>query len=259
MPSYLSPGVYVEEVASGSRPIEGVGTSVAAFVGLAPTGPLNEPTLVTNWTQYVAAFGEFTDGYYLAHSVYGFFNNGGSAAYVVRVGGSPEGDPVDAEQGPAAVTGRSDTPAALPAGEPKQLGTFSVTAVAQGDLSVEVADPEGEGPAERFRLIVKDGGKPVETFDVTAKKGGRTYVVTQVKERSKLITVAEAAPPRSWPARTTRRLPWRPRLPRPPSPPPHARAPRSRARPSTSATPPTARASVVWRPWTRSPWSRCPT
>ena len=77
MPSYLSPGVYVEEVASGSRPIEGVGTSVAAFVGLAPTGPLNEPTLVTNWTQYVAAFGEFTDGYYLAHSVYGFFNNGG--------------------------------------------------------------------------------------------------------------------------------------------------------------------------------------
>ncbi|MGW3985250.1 phage tail sheath family protein, partial [Streptomyces mirabilis] len=91
MPSYLSPGVYVEEVASGSRPIEGVGTSVAAFVGLAPIGPLHEPTLVTNWTQYVAAFGEFTDGYYLAHSVYGFFNNGGSAAYVVRVGGTPGG------------------------------------------------------------------------------------------------------------------------------------------------------------------------
>ncbi|MFB6844091.1 phage tail sheath family protein [Streptomyces sp. NPDC056373] len=194
MPSYLSPGVYVEEVASGSRPIEGVGTSVAAFVGLAPTGPLNEPTLVTNWTQYVAAFGEFTDGYYLAHSVYGFFNNGGSAAYVVRVGGSPEGAPVEAGQGPAAVTGRSNAPAELPAGEPKQLGTFSVTAVAQGELSVEVADPEGEGPAERFRLIVKDGGKPVETFDVTAKKGGRNYVVTQVKERSKLISVTEAAP-----------------------------------------------------------------
>ncbi|MFB9538890.1 MULTISPECIES: phage tail sheath subtilisin-like domain-containing protein [Streptomyces] len=195
MPSYLSPGVYVEEVASGSRPIEGVGTSVAAFVGLAPTGPLNEPTLVTNWTQYVAAFGEFTDGYYLAHSVYGFFNNGGSAAYVVRVGGSSEGAPAEAGQGPAAVTGRSgNAPAALPAGEPKQLGTFAVTAVAQGDLSVEVADPEGEGPAERFKLIVKDGDKPVETFDVTAKKGGRNYVVTQVKERSKLITVTEAAP-----------------------------------------------------------------
>ncbi|EFL35185.1 phage tail sheath protein [Streptomyces viridochromogenes DSM 40736] len=195
MPSYLSPGVYVEEVASGSRPIEGVGTSVAAFVGLAPTGPLNEPTLVTNWTQYVAAFGEFTDGYYLAHSVYGFFNNGGSAAYVVRVGGSAEDASAGAGRGPAAVTGRSGAaPAELPAGEPKQLGTFTVTAIAQGDLSVEVADPEGEGPAERFKLIVKDGGKAAETFDVTAKKGGRNYVVTQVKERSKLITVTEAAP-----------------------------------------------------------------
>ncbi|MCZ9346859.1 phage tail sheath family protein, partial [Streptomyces sp. TRM76130] len=105
MPSYLSPGVYVEEVASGSRPIEGVGTSVAAFVGLAPTGPLNEPTLVTNWTQYVASFGDFTDGYYLAHSVYGFFNNGGSAAYVVRVGGSAEGAGDGATASPAAVNG----------------------------------------------------------------------------------------------------------------------------------------------------------
>ncbi|MFE9092880.1 phage tail sheath family protein [Streptomyces sp. NPDC007264] len=195
MPSYLSPGVYVEEVASGSRPIEGVGTSVAAFVGLAPTGPLNEPTLVTNWTQYVAAFGAFTDGYYLAHSVYGFFNNGGTAAYVVRVGGSPAGASGDTAA-PGAVTGAS-APAALPAGEPRQLGTFTVTATAAGQsgpLSVEVADAEGEGPAERFKLIVKDGDKAVETFDVTAKKGGRGYVVTQVKERSKLITVAEAAP-----------------------------------------------------------------
>ncbi|MDG5809278.1 phage tail sheath subtilisin-like domain-containing protein [Streptomyces ossamyceticus] len=191
MPSYLSPGVYVEEVASGSRPIEGVGTSVAAFVGLAPTGPLNEPTLVTNWSQYVAAFGEFTDGYYLAHSVYGFFNNGGSAAYVVRVGGTDGG--AAGSSTPAAVTG-SAAPAALPAGEPQRLGTFTVAAIAGGSLSVEVTDPEGEGPAERFRLVVKDGDKAVETFDVTAKKGGRNYVVTQVKERSKLISLQEAAP-----------------------------------------------------------------
>ncbi|GDY80924.1 hypothetical protein SAVCW2_01230 [Streptomyces avermitilis] len=69
-----------------------------------------------------------------------------------------------------------------------------MSALAGGSLSVEVADPEGEGPAERFKLIVKDGDKPVETFDVTAKKGGRTYVVTQVKERSKLIAVQEVAP-----------------------------------------------------------------
>ncbi|MEU6439976.1 phage tail sheath subtilisin-like domain-containing protein [Streptomyces sp. NPDC047046] len=197
MPSYLSPGVYVEEVASGSRPIEGVGTSVAAFVGLAPTGPLNEPTLVTNWTQYTAAFGEFTEDYYLAHSVYGFFNNGGSAAYVVRVGGAPQGASA-ADSGEAASgVAKSRTPAALTAGEPRQLGTFSVSASGEtpaARLSVEVSDPEGEGPAERFKLIVKDGEKAVETFDVSAKKGNRAYVVTQVKENSRYITVTEAAP-----------------------------------------------------------------
>ncbi|MEU8348480.1 MULTISPECIES: phage tail sheath subtilisin-like domain-containing protein [unclassified Streptomyces] len=200
MPSYLSPGVYVEEVAGGSRPIEGVGTSVAAFVGLAPEGPLNQPTLVTNWTQYVAAFGDFTEGYYLAHSVYGFFNNGGSAAYVVRVGGTPggaNGDAGSADGAPAQVSGAAGR-SALPAGEPRQLGKFKVSAIAPGEsgsgLSVEVTDPEGEGPADRFRLVVKDGDKVAETFDVSAKKTGRNYVVTQVKERSKLIVVEEAAP-----------------------------------------------------------------
>ena len=42
---YLSPGAYMEEVSSGSRPIEGVGTAVAAFVGLAPGGPVDFPRL----------------------------------------------------------------------------------------------------------------------------------------------------------------------------------------------------------------------
>ncbi|MEV4847620.1 hypothetical protein AB0K20_30960 [Micromonospora matsumotoense] len=44
--------MYVEEMESGSRPIEGVGTAVAAFVGFAAQGPFNTPTLVINWTQY---------------------------------------------------------------------------------------------------------------------------------------------------------------------------------------------------------------
>lgn len=193
MPNYLSPGVYIEEVASGSRPIEGVGTSVAAFVGLAPRGPLNEPTLVTNWSQYVAAFGEFTDGYYLAHSVYGFFNNGGSAAYVVRVGGSDAGDPQQRSVAPA----QAQAPKELTAGEPVALGNFSVSAITAGTanggaLTVEVQDGEGEGAADRFKLIVKDGDKVVESFDVSAKKTARNYVVTQVKQRSKTIALEEA-------------------------------------------------------------------
>src|SRR6187402_1993128 len=86
MPTYLSPGVYVEEVESGSRPIQGVGTAVAAFVGLAERGPFNTATLVSNWTQFTTTFGGFVERTYLAHAVYGYFMNGGGNCYVVRIG-----------------------------------------------------------------------------------------------------------------------------------------------------------------------------
>src|SRR5580658_4557176 len=101
MPSYLSPGVYVEEVPSGTKPIEGVGTALCAFVGFTERGPVNEPVLVTNWTQYTSTFGAFTDGAFLPHSVYGYFLNGGGAAYVVRVGDGAA-DPGSNGAGPAA-------------------------------------------------------------------------------------------------------------------------------------------------------------
>ncbi|MFI0409269.1 phage tail sheath family protein [Actinomadura sp. 3N508] len=188
MPTYLSPGVYVEEVASGSRPIEGVGTSVGAFVGFAPEGPLNEPVLVTNWSQYVAAFGDFTEGCFLAHAVYGFFNNGGTTCYVVRVGGTAQ-------------DGGSGAPRELAAPTPARLGGFSVAAVpssAAGTLEVEVADIDGgdkggEKADDRFKLVVKVDGTVAESFNVSTKKNTRNYAVTQVKERSKLITLGEAA------------------------------------------------------------------
>src|ERR671936_1304276 len=101
MPNYLSPGVYVEEVEAGSRPIEGVGTATAAFVGLAEKGPVNTPTLVTNWSQFAQAFGGFIEGSYLAHSVYGYFLNGGGSAHNLppRAHGHPP--PPPAEHPPA--------------------------------------------------------------------------------------------------------------------------------------------------------------
>ncbi len=99
MPEYLSPGVYVEEVDRGPKPIEGVGTAMAAFVGFTEKaevvrddgdGPyvenlLNQPQLVTNWTQFVDKFGGFVPGLKLPHAVYGYFSNGGTRCYVVSV------------------------------------------------------------------------------------------------------------------------------------------------------------------------------
>src|SRR6266540_3860757 len=123
MPQYLSPGVYVEEVEAGSRPIEGVGTAIAAFVGVAPQGPLNTPTLVSNWGQYRQIIGDFAADCYLAHAVCGYFLNGGGNCYIVRVGGERGGRGGDgAEQlsAPQAMLGGYRVAAReLPAGRAK--------------------------------------------------------------------------------------------------------------------------------------------
>ncbi len=84
MSEYLSPGVYVEEVSSGVKPIEGVGTSTGAFVGIAEQGPIGQAVLIPNWTQFVKIFGNFIPNYYLAHAVNMFFKEGGTRCFVVR-------------------------------------------------------------------------------------------------------------------------------------------------------------------------------
>jgi phage tail sheath protein FI len=91
MPTYLTPGIYVEEVEGGPRPIESVGTSVAGFVGQAPdlAARPNEPVAITNWSQFVRVFcPEGATSTPLSNAVYGFFLNGGSRCYVVNTGKS---------------------------------------------------------------------------------------------------------------------------------------------------------------------------
>jgi len=82
MPNYQTPGVYVEEVESGSKPIEAGATNIVGFLGVAEKGPVNEAVLVTNWTQYTKTFGGLHTEGWLGHSVYQFFQNGGTKAYI---------------------------------------------------------------------------------------------------------------------------------------------------------------------------------
>lgn len=118
MPQYMSPGVYVEEVASGSAPIAGVGTSTAGFIGLVPDGsampakpdgnaytlaPAGVARLVTNFTEFTQQFGDVSarvdSASALGHAVRGYFLNGGTRLWVVRVASLAAGegdDPVDA-------------------------------------------------------------------------------------------------------------------------------------------------------------------
>lgn len=98
--TYATPGVYVEEVDKGTKPIEIAGASVAAFIGITAeasikaydedgkehrTSVLNQAMLVTNWTQFTHIFGSFIDGAYLPDAVYGYFSNGGGACYVTSL------------------------------------------------------------------------------------------------------------------------------------------------------------------------------
>ncbi|WP_026425203.1 phage tail sheath family protein [Actinokineospora inagensis] len=185
MPNYLSPGVYVEEVESGSRPIEGVGTAVAAFVGLAERGPYDEPTLVTNWGQFTQTFGDFVDGGYLAQAVFGYFLNGGTTCYVVRVGASENGNGSGPEPAQARLGNYRVAVKQLPPAESRDGKADEIT--------VEVADPtEENAPDDRFTLLVKQNGKVVETHSATTKRG-KENIVTVVREKSALITVEEVA------------------------------------------------------------------
>lgn len=186
MPEYLSPGVYVEEL-SGPKPIEGVGTSTGAFVGLAERGPINSPQLITNLTQFGDTFGGFLPSAFLAYGVQHFFTEGGTRCYVVRAfrysaapsGGNPypdlarttltlEGDPAASASPPSPPSPPSSPPAGTP--------WLEVRAVSPGDwgnqISVEVVPSgfvEGQDPnnPSLFRLNVyyKDTVTPVETFD----------------------------------------------------------------------------------------------
>ena len=96
MPSYTTPGVYIEEVASSSRTLTSGDTAVAAFVGFTQKAPKDDlkndphgiqPRQVTNWSQFEELYGGLTDPKeaILPHSVFGFFNNGGRRAYIVRI------------------------------------------------------------------------------------------------------------------------------------------------------------------------------
>jgi phage tail sheath protein FI len=173
MPTYATPGVYVEEIPARSKPIEGVSTSTAAFVGLAPGGPLNRPVEISNWSQFERTYsdpanpadGPFMEGAYLAHAVNGFFANGGQLCWVVRVG-------TDDAPAPRAM---------LPSATDRTKIGWDVTAKLNVDEDIKV-DLILEAPAARAQIAANsNGGKGASTAkdaggaaaSDTAKNGGK--------------------------------------------------------------------------------------
>ena len=152
----LHPGLYFQEVA-GTPPVEGVSTATAGFVGITSKGRVGEAVLVTNWSQFVNEFGGFINNSYLAYAVRGFFENGGSRAYIVR---AVHYD-VDGDTGTYTKTSDVATTQLLAGTEP----VLNVNAKSDGtwgnDIKVEVL--EGEA-VDKFTLNVYYKDSLVESY-----------------------------------------------------------------------------------------------
>jgi phage tail sheath protein FI len=190
VPSYLSPGVYIEEVPSGSAALSAGATAVAAFVGFTEKGPTDDPSdpdglkprLVTNWAQFEALYGSFIPGAMLPLSVYGYFNNGGSVAYIVRVlATEPSPDP--------SVLTLGATDRAL--GEALEITSKEADPARKLGVVIE-AGPESddEDAPESFNLTVTESGVPVESYDGLTFTPGDTNVETVVNAASERVQVA---------------------------------------------------------------------
>src|SRR5687767_12336959 len=93
MAEYLSPEVYIEELSSGLKPIQGVGTSTAAFVGHCQRGPIGIAKPINSFSDFLRTFGSYADGAYLPLAVRSYFSEGGTSCYVVRTCHHNNGNP----------------------------------------------------------------------------------------------------------------------------------------------------------------------
>jgi phage tail sheath protein FI len=208
MPEYLHPGVYVEEIERGPKPIEGVPTSTAAFIGETERGP-TKPRLITSYKDYQRWFGGvFGDAKFMPYSVNGFFENGGKRLYVCRV------------------TDDAATPAEA------AFGAFTVRAVGPGlwgkRIFVKIEDsttlkPNGGGMVPvGFRMRVayyKDTpvGNPADWFadptkkpfpsasesfdDLDVDEASPNYWRKRVENNSALVTLLRPGAPNTLPAK----------------------------------------------------------
>jgi uncharacterized protein len=187
MPEFLHPGVYVQELPSAVKPIEGVSTSTAAFIGVADKGPIPgkilpngrpaQPVLITSFTEYTRQFGGFRLDSFLTYAVRAFYDNGGRRLYVVRIA-PPDVEKATLKDGP------------VPA--------FASNEGAWGnDIWLGIAD-SSDSNRDNFKLTVRFGSSDnvVETFDnVTFRRDPLppNYVCTLVNARSSYIAFSPTA------------------------------------------------------------------
>jgi phage tail sheath protein FI len=186
MATYSYPGVYMEEVSSGVRPIAAASTSTAAFFGRADRGPIGEVTKIFNFSEFQTTYGDFlSGGYYLAHAVYQFFNNGGSQCYIGRVANNPDtADVTLSDRGTSA------------------KDSMTISAISPGawgnQIMVIVDSTAAEDPENQFNLTVyqdntdpdEDPVKLEEFENLSMDPADPSYTESVVNSGSNYISIA---------------------------------------------------------------------
>lgn len=184
MPTYLHPGVYIEEIPSGTKTIEGVSTSIAAFVGPARKGPAGQAVLIHSLDEYIATYGgvhSVTDA--MGLSVTAYYQNGGKDAYIARlVSTNP----------PAAASSRS-----LVGQDTGGANVLKVLATSPGtwgdEVRIRVKKPNATDPTFTLEVGHFEGGKFVadETFPgLSMVSTSADYALTRVNGVSRLVELS---------------------------------------------------------------------
>ena len=182
-PTY--PGVYIQELSSGVHTITGVATSIAAFIGWAPQGPVGQPTLVQSWGDFQSQFGGLYSEVYLGYAVNQFFGNGGQQAYIVRL---------------------IDTTTAVAASGKDAAGDIELWASSPGNWTTGFIVTFSAGAdADSFSMQVFDGnGNLLESFMnvSTLPTVPSRYAPTVINSDSQYITFINPAQPTQAPTLT---------------------------------------------------------
>lgn len=185
MATYQHPGVYIEEIPSGSKPIEGVATSTTAFVGKASRGPVGEATLIGRFDDYTDEFGEVSSGDdEMGLAVQAYYLNGGKSAYICRLAGDGSSTADASVSGVGdGVTDTTDPVLQISA---KSVGDWG------NDLYYRIVKPDPSSLTFDLEIgYQKEGEFSVsETFQGLSMRDDENYVITNVNTSSSLVSVS---------------------------------------------------------------------
>jgi phage tail sheath protein FI len=202
---YLYPGVYVEEIPSGVRPITGASTANTAFVDYFSRGPIDRAVRITSLLDFEREFGGLDPLSEASYAIQQYYLNGGRVAWVVRVAAA------DARAAARVLTGAQVYPGmsgagmagsgAAPGGQiltvtarsPGRWGNYLQVAVDYRGVTQAAGSPNA------FNLVVREvtetGNRRVvqaiETYrNLNVDATSTRYVETVVNRDSRLVQVA---------------------------------------------------------------------